>query len=121
MRIIASFFGILLLCSCTIGGYPIRMKPLQPTEQGYEAVRFRRFTTVPDHAINVFAFSAGTVLVKDRQMDGVPYYCGLSSVNQMSGEFCYVIEGQTLILGYGTFKEVRRDLGDGIEHIMIAG
>jgi hypothetical protein len=45
------------------GRLSVLMKPLSPADGGYGAICFRAFTTVPDHSINVSAFSAGMVLV----------------------------------------------------------
>lgn len=108
------------LSACTVGGYPIRMKPLPMPEGGFEAVRFLQFTNVQDHAINVYGFAAGLTLIKDREVDGVPMYCGSPILNGSLYENCFVIENNTLVIGYGSLlKEVRRDLTGKIEHIRV--
>jgi len=95
------------------------MKPLDMPAEGYAAVRFKQFVTVGDHSINTYAFKSGTELVQDRQMDGTPYYCGLYVLNNSALEGCFVFDGDSIILGYGSFKQVSRDLSGKIVHIRI--
>jgi hypothetical protein len=108
------------LSACSVGGFPIRMKSIEKPHGGYKAIQFTEFTTVKDHAINVYAFGAGTILVNDREIDGVPFYCGQLTINSGVMEGCFVFEGDTVVIGYGaSFKEVRRDLTGKIKHIKI--
>ena len=110
---------MMLLTGCAVGGYPLKMQPIPKPKGGYDAVRFLEFTTVKDHSINIFAFRAGSTLVKDREENGVDFYCGPHLINNSIFESCFVFEGNTIVVGYGSFKQVRRDLTGKIAHIKV--
>ncbi len=104
------------LSACTT----LKMQPIPMPDGGYDAIQFLQFTSVPDHGINVYSFIAGTVLIQDREVNGVPMYCGRHSINSTAIESCFVFEKDTMVIGYGSLlKEVRRDLTGKIEHIRV--
>lgn len=108
------------LSACTVGGYPLRTKPIPMPAEGFEAVKFLQYVTAPDHSINVYGFTAGTVLIQDREVDGAPMYCGPFTINGSPIEGCFMFEQDTMVIGYGSLlKEVRRDLTGKIEHIRV--
>ena len=108
------------LAACTVGGYPLRTKPLPMPSEGFEAVKFLQYVTAPDHSINVYGFTAGSVLIKDREVDGVPMFCGPFAINGSPMEGCFMFEKDSIVIGYGSLlKEVRRDMTGKIEHIRV--
>lgn len=110
----------LLLSACGVGGLPEYSNAIQQPAQGYQAVRFKEFTAVKDHLVNTYSFKAGTVLIQDRETNGVPYYCGTAAINSgKSADYCFNFEGDVLVINKGLFSEVRRDLSGKIEHIRV--
>lgn len=103
--------GVLL----AVGACGPTNEPMQQSESGYDAIRFRQMTELRDHLVNTWTFDAGSTFIADRRSSWGPVYCGTASLNGTAMPACFgVIEPSTLVIGPGWgFKEVHRPLAPG--------
>ncbi len=107
----------LLLASCTS-----RIETIEPGPDGYSAIRFLKPVQVRDHAVNIFRFSPGMVLVADRELSpGHKLYCGPVYINNGIAETCVDIVPEGIVIGPGHWQQVIRPIPpDSYESFMLS-
>lgn len=80
-----------------------RYRFIEQPADGYEAIRFNRRTTLENVLVrNDLTFEAGTTLIFDRELDGVPLFCGAGAMNDgWLMTYCLSVDGERFTLsGY---------------------
>lgn len=90
----------------------IQVDPAPAPPDGYDAIQFLETVKVRDHAVNMFTFQVGTVLVADMRTKDGPAYCGAVHMNEVPVFSCFGFRppGTLVIAPTAGFKEVDRPL-----------